>query len=58
MAEQLAKLVEDLPDDPTTFRSKLPIYLARAIDHATGLVPANHADQGAPTVIITGGATA
>src|SRR3990170_28859 len=34
-AEQLAKLIDELPDDAATFRRKLPEYLAKAIDHAT-----------------------
>ena len=37
VAEQLARLIEELPDDAATFRAKIPDYLARAIDHATGL---------------------
>ena len=49
VAEQLAKLIEELPDDPVTFRTKLPIYLAHAIDHATGVTPANEAGHVAPT---------
>ena len=49
MAEQLAKLIEELPDNPATFRTKLPIYLAQAIDHATGVIRANEAGQRAPT---------
>jgi putative ATP-dependent endonuclease of the OLD family len=51
VAEQLAKLIEELPDDPVTFRTKLPIYLAHAIDHATGVIPANEAGHAAPTEV-------
>ena len=29
VAEQLAKLIEDLPDNPATFRTKIPTYLTR-----------------------------
>lgn len=36
VAEQLAKLIEELPDDAVAFRASLPAYLADAIDHATG----------------------
>lgn len=36
VAEQLAKLIMELPDDSQTFRSKLPPYICNAIDYATG----------------------
>ncbi len=36
VAEQLAKLIEELADDAPTFRAKLPAYLCEAIDYATG----------------------
>lgn len=36
VAEQLAKLIDELKDDALTFRSKLPAYLCQAIDYATG----------------------
>lgn len=35
VAEQLAALIEDLPDDDATFRAKLPAYLVTAIDYVT-----------------------
>jgi putative ATP-dependent endonuclease of OLD family len=57
VAEQLAKLIEELPDDPATFRTKLPSYLANAIDHATGVIPANEDGQVAPASV-PGGAAA
>jgi hypothetical protein len=57
VAEQLAKLIEELPDDPATFRTKLPSYLANAIDHATGMIPANEDGQVAPASV-PGGAAA
>ena len=36
VAEQLARIIKDLPEDAQTFRARLPDYLAAAIDHATG----------------------
>jgi putative ATP-dependent endonuclease of OLD family len=36
VAEQLASLIEELPDDALTFRAKLPAYITAAIDYATG----------------------
>ncbi len=36
VAEQLAALIDGLPDDAATFREKLPAYIVSAIDHATG----------------------
>jgi predicted ATP-dependent endonuclease of OLD family len=36
VAEQLARIIRELPDDAQTFRARLPDYLAQAIDHATG----------------------
>ncbi len=36
VAEQLAALIEELPDDADAFRAKLPAYLASAIDYVTG----------------------
>ena len=41
VAEQLARLIEELPDDPATFRTTVPQYLADAIDHATGVISVN-----------------
>ena len=35
VAEQLAALIEELPDDAAAFRSKLPPYLASAIEYVT-----------------------
>ena len=49
VAEQLAKLIDELPDAPATFRAKLPIYLADAIDHVTGILPPNDGGHGGPT---------
>lgn len=37
VAEQLAQLIEDLQDEPAIFRQRVPGYLTRAIDYATGL---------------------
>jgi len=48
VAEHLAKLIEELEDDPATFRKKVPNYLAQAIDHATGVTPATEGSQKAP----------
>jgi predicted ATP-dependent endonuclease of OLD family len=36
VAEQLARLIDELQDDAATFRPKLPAYLVEAIDYATG----------------------
>lgn len=36
VAEQLAQLIDKLPDDAGTFRPKLPAYLVSAIEYATG----------------------
>jgi len=35
VAEQLAALIEELPDDANTFRAKLPAYLVAAIEYVT-----------------------
>jgi putative ATP-dependent endonuclease of OLD family len=35
VAQHLAELIDQLPDDAATFRGKLPPYLVRAIDYAT-----------------------
>ncbi|MGR9243603.1 AAA family ATPase (plasmid) [Rhizobium leguminosarum] len=35
VAEQLARLIDELPDAPAVFRAKLPPYIANAIDYAT-----------------------
>ena len=35
VAEQLAALIEELPDDAAEFRSKLPPYLADAVEYVT-----------------------
>lgn len=35
VAEQLAALIEELPDGPAEFRAKLPAYLVGAIDYVT-----------------------
>jgi putative ATP-dependent endonuclease of OLD family len=35
VAEQLAALIDALPDTPTEFRAKLPPYIVNAIDHVT-----------------------
>lgn len=40
VAEQLADLIDNLPNDPVAFRAQLPDYLAAAIDHVTGGPPA------------------
>lgn len=37
VAEQLAALIDGLPDDAARFRGKLPAYIVSAIDHATGV---------------------
>ena len=36
VAQHLAQLIDELPDDAATFGAKLPPYLVSAIDHATG----------------------
>jgi len=36
VAQQLAILIEKLPDDEVTFRGKLPAYIVEAIDYVTG----------------------
>jgi putative ATP-dependent endonuclease of OLD family len=36
VAEQLARLIEELKEDKEAFRKKLPAYLVSAIDYATG----------------------
>ena len=48
VAEHLAKLIEELEDDPATFRNRVPNYLAHAIDHATGVTPATEGSQKPP----------
>jgi putative ATP-dependent endonuclease of the OLD family len=48
VAEQLARLIEELPDDAATFRTKVPKYLTDAIDYATGVIPTNTAATRAP----------
>ena len=58
VAEQLAKLIEHLPDDPAVFRTKVPKYLADAIDHATSAFPTNAADPRSLTDASPRGATA
>jgi putative ATP-dependent endonuclease of OLD family len=61
VAEHLAKLIEELEDDPATFRNKVPNYLARAIDHATGVTPAKEGSQKAPgdvSISVPGGVKA
>ena len=35
VAEQLASLIEELPDDAAAFRAKLPAYVAAAIEYVT-----------------------
>jgi len=35
VAEQLAALIDSLPDDPDAFRARLPAYIAEAIDYVT-----------------------
>ncbi len=35
VAEQLAALIEEVPDDAAAFRAKLPAYLVTAIDYVT-----------------------
>jgi len=49
VAEQLAKLIEELPDNPATFRAKVPKYLGDAIDHATGVIRIDVVDPTAHT---------
>lgn len=53
VAEQLAKLIEDLPDNPATFRTKIPTYLTHAIDHATGVIVANQEGEHSPAELPT-----
>lgn len=36
VAEQLAKILRDLPDSPATFSAKLPPYLVQAVEYVTG----------------------
>ena len=53
VAEQLAALIEELPDDATTFRAKLPAYLVTAIEYVT-TTPAAAADGGQAHVFHAG----
>jgi putative ATP-dependent endonuclease of OLD family len=39
VAEQLARLIDEIADTPEVFRRKLPSYLVDAIDYATGAPP-------------------
>ncbi|QNP41620.1 ATP-dependent nuclease [Lysobacter solisilvae (ex Woo and Kim 2020)] len=39
VAEQMAKLIDELPDDAVTFRRKLPNYLVKAVDYVTSATP-------------------
>jgi putative ATP-dependent endonuclease of OLD family len=39
VAEQLAKLIGDLPDDAATFRAKVPLYLVNAVEYVTDKLP-------------------
>jgi putative ATP-dependent endonuclease of the OLD family len=55
VAEQLAALIEELPDDAAAFRAKLPTYLVTAIEYVTatpGAAPSGEqaavADAGPP----------
>lgn len=43
VAEQLAALVAQLPDEPEDFRAKLPSYIVEAIEHVT---PTEEPEQG------------
>lgn len=43
VAEQLAKLIDELQDDAATFRAKVPAYLIEAIDYATSAAGAQAA---------------
>lgn len=36
VTEQLAELIDEMPDDAVMFRGKLPVYLVEAIDYVTG----------------------
>ena len=47
VAEQLARLIDELDDDVATFRSKLPAYLIAAIDFATGVPEVGNGQQAA-----------
>jgi putative ATP-dependent endonuclease of OLD family len=40
VAEQLARLIDELQDDAPTFKAKLPAYVIAAIDYATGATAA------------------
>ena len=48
VAEQLAALIEELPDDPAAFRAKLPAYLVTAIEYVTATPAAAIAAGQAP----------
>ena len=55
VAEQLAALIEELPDDAAAFRAKLPAYQVTAIEYVTatpdaaaGREQADVADAGPP----------
>lgn len=39
VAEQMAKLIDELPDDAAIFRRKLPSYLVEAVDYVTSATP-------------------
>ena len=49
VAEQLAALIEDLPDDPALFKEKLPAYLVATIEYVTATPAAALAAETAPT---------
>lgn len=48
VAEQLAALIDALPDTPTEFRAKLPAYIVNAIDHVTTFDDAMSSNVAAP----------
>lgn len=58
VAEQLAKLIAELPDDVAAFRASLPAYLVEAIDYATGVAPPAAEAPVLPVAQAAGGAAA
>jgi putative ATP-dependent endonuclease of OLD family len=48
VAEQLAALIDALPDSPTEFKAKLPAYIVNAIDHVTTFEDAVSSNAEAP----------
>lgn len=50
VAEQMARLIDELPDNAGTFRKKLPSYLVEAIDYVTSAPMSSSASAAEATV--------